>query len=194
MTYQESSSSTKRVFLAIDIPNELKKSISEFQNSIKKDFDAKWVEEANFHFNLKFFGNLTEDEILKIKSKTEEVVKDFKPFYIEIYGMGVFPNFSFPRVVWLGCKNNIELQHLSESLDDSFSSVGIKKEERRFVPHLTLGRLRSGKNKQLLKKIVEKNSNVSFGKFLVKEIILFESKLSPKGPVYKKLYQFALGE
>lgn len=183
---------TKRIFLGIDLPQELKEKIIELQGKLKKTgADVKWVEPDNFHFCLKFFGNITGPQMKKIISATEEVLKGQKRFAVKVEKLGAFPSNTNIRVVWTGStKGSEELIALSNNLDEAFGKAGFEKEERPFMPHITLGRVRSNQGKDLLKAEVIHNVPIIIGEFEVKELALYESKLSPKGPKYEKIMIF----
>ena len=184
----------KRTFLAIKIPSELKKKIKEIQKEIENlGIDAKFVETENLHFNLKFFGSKTENEISKLKKIIHKEIKKFKKFEIEVKGMGAFPSSNFLRVIWIGIgKGKKELLEIHKNLENEFEKIGIKKENRGYKPHLTLCRLRSQDNQEKLQKKIKENENKNIGAFEVREITLIQSKLSPKGPVYVDLKKFEL--
>ena len=182
----------KRLFLAIPVPENVAEDIFILQKELKST-DIKLVEKENFHYNLRFFGNVQDERISSISLAVKRAIDTFSPFELEIKGVGFFPTEEHPRVVWLGVGDGKEiLISLFEQIEESLSEVGFSKEARGFVPHLTIGRLRSTRNKNTLKKFYEKYADKSLAKFFVKEIVLFESKLSPKGPKYFKLVSYPL--
>lgn len=188
---------TKRCFLAVPIKDEvLIARIQELQKKIGlSGADIKFVEKENFHYNFKFFGSVTEDELKKITSATEMVLKSKKPFEIEIGGLGTFPTQDFIRVVWIGLKKGEkEMVLLANELDDAFSKIGIEKEERPFQAHLTLGRTRSINNIDALKKKISEEKDTNIGKMLVDEVVLYQSKLSKYGPTYVEIKNFRLSK
>lgn len=181
----------KRIFLAIRIPNEISDEIEKFKKGLERILDAKFVEKENFHYNLKFFGLRTDFEIKKIKEAVRNAIKRIGKFEIEIRGVGFFPDERKPRVVWLGVGEGKEkMIKLFLLLEEEFQKIKIEKEIRKFVPHLTICRLKSSRNKEILLKKAKRNK--TFGKFEVSEINLIESKLSPKGPKYIDLEKFSL--
>jgi len=180
-----------RAFLGIDIPNELKQKIIYIQDRFS-DFDIKFVEPENLHFNLKFFEDIDEKKVEKLKEVLETVCKQFKPFEINISGLGAFPTRSYVRVIWLGVKEGYQtFLSLAQTIDNAIETLGFRKEHR-FVPHLTLGRVRSGRNKNELLILMRKLEDFEIGKMMVGKIILFQSKLSPKGPIYEEVFDIGL--
>jgi 2'-5' RNA ligase len=180
-----------RAFLGISISDELKHKILEIQKKFS-DFDIKFVEPENLHFNLKFFREISDEQVEGLKKILEEITEKFEPFEIEIKGLGVFPNKNYIRVIWVGVKEGFNtITSMAESIQDSIESVGFLREEK-FVPHLTLGRVRTARNKEELKRLVEESENIEIGKMKVDMIKLFRSKLSPHGPVYEEVFNIKI--
>jgi len=176
-----------RAFLGISIPDELKRKILEIQKKFS-GFDIKFVEPENLHFNLKFFREISDEQVEGLKKILGEISKKYEPFEIEIKGLGVFPNKNYIRVVWTGVKEGFNaITSLAEAIQDSIESIGFLREEK-FVPHLTLGRVRTARNKEELKILIEELENIEIGKMEVDTIKLFRSKLSPSGPVYEEVF------
>jgi 2'-5' RNA ligase len=188
---------TKRCFLAVPIKDEgIIARIQELQKKISLSCaDIKFVEKENFHYNFKFFGSITEDELNKVTSIAEKVLRPKKQFEIEIGGVGTFPTADFIRVVWIGLKKGEkEMLSLAKELDEAFSTVGIAKEERPFQAHLTLGRLRSTANIDALKKKINEEKNTDIGRMPVDEVVLYQSMLGRNGPTYVELKKFRLSK
>ena len=187
---------SKRIFLAIKIPDNLSDEVSQFQDNIRHiGLDAKFVEKENLHFNLKFFGSIDGETIESITHSVEGVLKQVKPFKVEVKSLNTFPNNKFLRVLWIGVgKGKQNIINLHSLIENSLSKLGFPKEDKGFVPHLTLCRIHSQRNIGELKETIKANSDMSFGEFYVGSIFLIQSRLSSKGPVYIDLKKFELGE
>jgi RNA 2',3'-cyclic 3'-phosphodiesterase len=180
-----------RAFLGISIPEDMRPRIVSVQDKLS-EFDIKMVEKENLHFNLKFFREIGSEGIEKLKSILEGISKQFEPFDIDVSGIGAFPNRNYIKVLWLGVKEGYQtLVALADIIEKSLESLNYETEEK-FVPHLTLGRVRSGSNKNELLVWMKKLENVEIGKMKVSEIKLFESKLGPNGPVYEEVFKIKL--
>jgi RNA 2',3'-cyclic 3'-phosphodiesterase len=177
----------KRLFIAIHI-----KPSEEFLDAIEtlKEQMAservKWVEEENLHLTLKFIGEVDEEMADKIK---RQLIKTPSVGAIEfsIEGVGLIKNLSDPRAIYATIKNTSGIETLYREIDSLLAEIGIAPETKNFLPHLTLGRLKSLRDKELLKDILTDFRNNYFQKVVCKEFILFESILTPKGPIYKRL-------
>jgi 2'-5' RNA ligase len=183
-----------RAFIAIELSPEIKDSLARIQTHLKySGADIKWIDTGNIHLTLKFLGDITGEKCEKIKSVLDEITKNTKSFEISIKGIGAFPNINYPRVIWIGLdKGVIESKALSEKIEEETLKAGAQKEARPFAPHLTIGRVRSPKNKEDLKEKIGACQIPITKPHLVSSILLFESKLSPKGPTYTKLHESKL--
>jgi len=176
-----------RGFLGITIPDNLKSKIIKTQDRFS-DFDIKFVESVNLHFNLKFFKEIDNEKVEKLKEILEKVSTQFEPFEIEISGLGAFPSKNYIRVIWLGVKQGYQMfKSLGDIIENALEALGFEKEGQ-FVPHLTLGRVRSGRNKNELLVLLRKLEDVEIGKMMIDKLTLFQSKLSPKGPIYEEVF------
>jgi 2'-5' RNA ligase len=175
--------STFRGFIAIEInatPN-----ILEFEKEIKKTgADVKLVEPQNIHITLKFLGDVKENLIDEIEQIMKDAVKKIQPFTIKLKGTGVFPNQNYVRVVWIEIKEAQVIETIANAIDERLSKLGFKKEKRGFSPHLTIGRVKTAKNKQQLLKVIEKYIDVEFSIQEINSIRLKKSDLTSAGPIY----------
>ncbi len=178
-----------RTFIATEIPEVQKKVIWEFVLSHKKNnLPVKWVAYENLHITLKFIGEIDERKLDSIKSALSTVSGKTKCFKMQLGNPGCFPNIRNPRVLWIGVSIGAEhLIKLADELENSLIQCGIKKEEKKFHPHLTIGRI-----KTFFKVDDIINKSIATEPFDVKEFILFKSTLLPSGPVYEKIKNFAL--
>jgi 2'-5' RNA ligase len=175
-----------RGFIAIDI--EAFPKIVEFINEIKgSGAIVKTVELKNIHITLKFLGNTDENHIGKIENIIKESVEDIEPFEINLKGAGVFPNMNYMKVMWIGIESGDIIGNIAKIINEQLSKLGFEKEKRGFSAHLTIARIKSAKNKEKLKQILEKYRDIDFGSFNVESIKLKKSDLTPKGPIYTTL-------
>ncbi len=172
-----------RLFIAIPISEEIRENIGKFQEELKSVYNKKvrWVVPENIHLTLKFLGEVDPDKIKIIYGIMLESIRDINKFSIEIKGAGVFPDKTRPRVLWVGCIDTSGyISSIKNNLDKGLKSLKFKKEKRKLVPHLTIGRVRNFKGR--LDVLPEE---VELGKLEVCRIQLIESKLTSKGAEYK---------
>lgn len=181
-----------RAFLAIDLDDDLKPKINKVIKEFKGiDTKIKYVELTNLHLTLKFFGDIDTNGLQLLKDTIANVVSDFKPFNIKIKGCGAFPNNNHIKVIWVGINDDAVIKDLHAKLDAEFVKLGFDK-DKKFSTHLTIGRMKSAKNKAKVKSIIEEHSEVEIGDMEVSAISLKKSTLTPSGPIYEDLEIFEL--
>lgn len=181
-----------RAFLAIDIDEDLKAKIYRVIKEFGQiDANIKYVELENLHLTLKFFGDIDTEGLDVLSSKISDVVSNFDSFNVKIKGCGAFPNTNRIKVIWLGIDEDETVKRLHDELDREFVKLGFDK-DKKFSTHLTVGRMRSGKNKDKVKSKIEEFSEVEIGEMAVERIILKKSTLTPQGPIYEDLEVFEL--
>ncbi|HLD41386.1 MAG TPA: RNA 2',3'-cyclic phosphodiesterase [Candidatus Omnitrophota bacterium] len=182
-----------RLFIAVDLNSQNRDALAKLQTRLKKaDTDVKWIEPKNIHLTLKFLGEVTEENIPKIISAIKESIQGIQPFSLEIINLGVFPSLEYPRVIWAGIeKGKEDLKKLAERVEAAMLKLKFPKEKRGFSEHLTLGRVRSSKNKNNL---IQQLSQTSFPTLRqdIAAVILYQSTLTPQGPIYEKLGEASL--
>jgi 2'-5' RNA ligase len=180
-----------RSFIAFDMNSESAlKRITDVQNLIvKSGADLKLVEPKNIHITLRFLGNITPPTVEKIFEEMKKV--QFTPFDVKISGIGAFPNVSYPRVVWAGMTEGADqLRNIFSQLEPRLQSLGFTPDPKGFSPHLTIARVKSGRNKAELAKFITENANYEFGIVRAECLRLKKSDLTPKGPIYSTLKEF----
>ncbi|MCM8789577.1 MAG: RNA 2',3'-cyclic phosphodiesterase [Candidatus Omnitrophica bacterium] len=181
-----------RVFIAIALPKEIKLKLAKLQDELKSSgADVKWVEPDNIHLTLKFLGEIDDKQLSAVYKAIEESVKEKQAFSLRISSLGAFPKINYPRVIWLGVdKGDMEVKQIAKDLEERIQKIGIPKDDRAFSSHITIGRVRTGRNKDKLveglNKLAEVYSSESL-EFEVKKITLFKSTLTPKGPIYEAI-------
>ncbi|MEI8349211.1 MAG: RNA 2',3'-cyclic phosphodiesterase [Candidatus Omnitrophota bacterium] len=179
-----------RLFIAIDLPDEIKQKLALLIKGFTKyDLDAKWVQDKNLHLSLKFLGEVTEEKIAEIQKVIKEAADWSSCLEATLNNFGFFPNEKHPRVFFVATNREEELKHIAMKLEDALEKLGFAKENR-FTSHITLARLKSTKNIEALKNELKKVSVQE--KMPVKEIVLFKSTLKPTGPVYERIFSAAM--
>ena len=183
-----------RTFIAVEIPLAIKENIAGLQEKLKREQALiRWVKPGNIHITLKFLGNVEENKIADIAKAVTVAVNQIKPFLVEIAGVGAFPNYRKPKVVWIGAKSDSDLlKLLVRQIDNEVHKLGFEKEKRFFQAHLTFGRVKRLTGIAGVIKKLEQNKNFESGAFTVNEIVVMRSDLKPTGPVYTPLKKIML--
>jgi len=186
-----------RAFIAVELPENIIKIVSEFQNLLRKSgADVKWVQPQNLHLTLRFLGEIGEEMPPRLAILMQETVGDKETFVADLSELGVFPSLNSPRVVWAGINAGApQIKIIADILEEKICLLGFQRETQTFSPHITLGRVKSSFNRIGLVEAI-RDLSVDFAarhlQFNVNRISLFQSKLTPRGPIYQKLKDISL--
>jgi len=181
-------SETIRSFIAFDLNNEsMLQRFREVQDKlVKTGADLKLVEPQNIHITMRFLGDIKPAMVDSVHEAMEKV--PFSAFNCEIKGLGVFPDLRYTRVIWAGIRKGAdELQRVFNELEPNLRQLGFRPDPKGFSPHLTLARVKTGRNKAELARCVQDLVNYDFGIVRADCLRLKKSVLTPKGPLYSTL-------
>jgi 2'-5' RNA ligase len=178
-----------RLFMALDLPPAVRSSLEEVQRELKRTgADVRWVRIPSIHLTIKFLGQVEAGKVEEIRQAVEPAVQACPALSLHPAGTGVFPGSRNPRVVWVGLRGDLErLGALAGEVDQALTGLGFQAEKRPFKPHLTLGRVKSGRNKAGLMEGVLSLAGFKGPEFQARELILFRSELKPSGAIYTAL-------
>lgn len=182
-----------RVFLAIEIPQDIKDLIEGIKERLRPALKGiRWTRPGGMHLTLKFFGDLSQDDVARISEIVERNARDTAPMTLDVGLPGGFPSLKKPRVLWLGIGGDVQrLAVLHAEIERDLEGCGFPAEKRPFKPHLTLGRARSrGGIISSSEDVIAKTGKPGTHRFDARELILFGSELKPGGAVYTKLARF----
>jgi len=177
-----------RSFIAFDIDNELVlRSFSEVQGMLlNTGADLKLVKPQNIHITMRFLGDISSSMVDSIHEEMKKI--SFNLFDVEIKGLGAFPSLRYARVVWAGIRKGAdELKNIFDQLEPRLQGVGFRPDPKGFSPHLTIARVKTGRNKAELARCVQDLADYEFGVVRVNCLKLEKSVLTPRGPIYSTL-------
>ncbi len=179
-----------RTFIAIDLGKTIRDRLVSLQENFAKiTSGVKWVEPQNLHLTLLFLGEVDDREIPAVCRAAEEVTQPLAAFPISVEGAGCFPNPRRPHSLWVGVGNGVqETCVLHDALEPPLLALGCyRREERKFTPHVTLGRIRSVQAPAGFGQALAKYQAWKAGDAHVREVHVMSSELTPSGPVYTVL-------
>ncbi|MEA3506285.1 MAG: RNA 2',3'-cyclic phosphodiesterase [Elusimicrobiota bacterium] len=189
-----------RLFIAVPLPEKVKKKATLLIKKTEKDFfrgenflcKIKWLKKENMHITLKFLGETGVDPE-KIKDALGLSADGVSPEKMELNRPGIFTQ-KRPRILWLGAsRQSKSLRELYESLNVNFAPLGFEIDRRKFIPHLTLGRVKKGRvNKETVKNFLTRK--IEPLNFEIDRVSLFESKLTPQGARHNIIYNAELND
>ena len=180
-----------RLFIGIEVPEKIKSKISSEIKELKKRYPTfKWVSEKNFHITLLFLGEVNEKKLEKIKQRLERCTFEAKQFYLFSYSFGLFIHRKI--VIYIGFRREKEIEKLAALIRKEFKEYTSKENHKKFIPHITIARARIPSKQQyfVIKKLLSKLTTNFY--FKVDRVVLYESTLTQKGPIYKKLAEVKL--
>jgi len=177
-----------RTFVAIKIVPE--KKLLDVFSTLKKALAGEavgWVSENNLHLTLRFIGETSQEQVTEIIQQLESVCEHFQPFQFELKGVGFFKSRNHPRVLFLNIENDSSLKQLAANIEEKIVSLGFSSEEKAFNPHLTLGRIKLIREKEVFYSLVNKFINTHVQRVTVTEIVFYQSILDSSGATYKPI-------
>ena len=193
-------SQTWRLFIAIELPEEVLKAIGRLQNDLKKVIparSARWTHPEGIHLTLKFLGDVPAEQVGELEAAIKEIGAAHRPLELQAGGLGCFPNLERPRVLWLGLGGDlVKLAALQEDVEKRIAPMGYPTEERGFNPHLTLARTArdaSRADAAAIGAAVSQHDQGQLAAWRVGSVSLMRSFLKPDGAVYEQVAEAVLG-
>jgi RNA 2',3'-cyclic 3'-phosphodiesterase len=153
--------------------------------------DLKLVERENLHFTVKFLGEISQSQAAEADARLKHL--SLKGAEVEVRGVGAFPHVDRPRVVWAGVGHDHEkfVAPVAEEVIGALEGIG-ERDDRPFTAHVTLARVRSDRNGQVLSRLLTSAAERSFGFTRLAALRLKSSALTPGGPVYTDVGEYPL--
>lgn len=146
------------------------------------------------HLTLKFIGEIQDIQLPEMCQVLREVAQQHEPFVIRVRGLDAFPHVGAPRTLWAAIVEGQEsLTAICSSLDEKLSDFGVRRENRAFRPHITLGRASRVTDPDSLQAELLKLKETDFGDFHVEELHLYSSILDDQGAEYEIMDTGVLG-
>jgi len=179
-----------RLFVALEIPRAVRDNLATLIKDLRTaDPKARWVRPENIHVTLKFIGEAPADKLGNIRGALAGVHSE-REVELNFRGLGFFPNAKRPSVLWAGIDASPNLQSLAGDIENSLEKLGFPREQRPFVPHLTIARFQTPRIHEPLQSVIAQSSGREFGSLRTDEFHLIESKLKPSGAEYTTVESF----
>lgn len=183
-----------RSFVAIEISEQSREALRLLGGRLRgSDVKASWVRAGNLHITLRFLGDVEPGDLDVLAEVLAKAYSGVEPFSLRVEGVGAFPNPRRPRVVWAGVTGpETPLASIHQISEMGARAIGLAPEKKGFSPHITLGRIRDPRAGSVLPGVLNGERDFDGGEFEVRNVSLFSSTLTPKGPVYGKKREFPL--
>jgi RNA 2',3'-cyclic 3'-phosphodiesterase len=188
---------TIRAFLAINLSVPTIRAVSEAQATLRqaigKSLRVAWVAPANLHLTLKFLGDVAPEVPEAVGDVLQRGLVLRQPFEVRAVGAGAFPDEQRPRVLWVGLVDESgALRALHADVERWMEGLGFAPEPRPFTPHLTLGRIKDGHAS--VGEALQPLRETAFGTSIIRDVVLYESRLRARGAEYVVLRRAVIGE
>jgi RNA 2',3'-cyclic 3'-phosphodiesterase len=148
---------------------------------------------APAHLTVQFLGEVSPERVGAISSALREAVAGFPPFDLTLAGVGAFPSAERPRVVWMGATDGADrARALARRVATALTPVGFPPESGDFVPHLTLFRVRSPRDRLRASALLAGTGLPAPRRVRVDRLLLKESELTSGGARHRILETFPL--
>jgi 2'-5' RNA ligase len=175
-----------RTFVAVELSDAIRNQAVALQDELARTgAEVKWVEPENLHVTLVFLGEVQDKEVPAVCRIANDSLAGMQPFPLTVETLGCFPNPRRPRVIWVGVRQGAqELCRIHDNLETPLLDLGYRREERRYTPHITLGRVRGERPATQLTAALARHAGWKGGEMTVREVCVMGSELTPDGPIY----------
>ena len=180
----------KRLFIGIPVKSKIieKFALKWVNDPLLNQNRMKWVRPENWHVTLYFLGNTPESEIDDLQQFIDESFNQILSFSTNLNEVGVFPKISNPKVLWLGLENIQPLLAGYNRLGELLRQNGFAIDNKPLKPHMTLARINSIEHRDSIESLLMEYGQFIFDSVAINRVVLYESILTPKGPVYQPLF------
>jgi RNA 2',3'-cyclic 3'-phosphodiesterase len=188
-----------RAFISVHIPSAVREKLRAAQREIAAaiaESAVRWTPFEQLHLTLEFLGNVATGNVPPLEGVLKRVATAHRPFELSAGRVGAFSSVRNPRVIWAGIGGDLDaVQALQADVKNSVRSFVAEQETRAYKPHVTLGRVRPVKARDLrqVSDALAAATERGFGSWRVYEFALMQSKLSPHGSQHSTLATFPLG-
>jgi 2'-5' RNA ligase len=181
-----------RLFIAVDLPNDVRTVLARGLGALKRDQpSARWVRPEAVHVTLKFLGERPDELVEALDRAVPSALADLSPVEVRLGGGGFFPHERRPRVAWVG-GDAPGMDAWARAVEECAADLGVERETRPFSLHLTLARLEHPWGAKTVEHFLTQVGKWRFPEFVAKEMVLFQSELTPAGAVYTPQRRWAV--
>lgn len=198
-----------RVFLAVELSQELRATLATFQRELKQSIEPElkrgtrisWVQPASLHLTIKFLGETDDQVIDPLHTAVEQAIGSQLAVNVPLERLGGFPRLQSPRVLWVGPSENWEkgidakrITGIYATIEQVCEDLRFLRETKLFSPHLTVARIKTGERHVgiSLAQSGVLDRPLLLGSLAVESVALMRSELKPTGSVYTKLWSVRL--
>jgi RNA 2',3'-cyclic 3'-phosphodiesterase len=175
-----------RLFTGLEIPSDLAMDLSMLRGGLS---GARWMDAENYHLTLRFIGDIDDATAREIHSTLERI--RLPPFTVTIEGLSSFGG-TKPRALIAKAKSAPVLVELQAQQERLIRRTGVPPDGRKFIPHVTLARLRMASCAAVAEYLSARGGFFS-RHFEATRFVLFSSRASTGGGPYIVEAAYPLG-
>lgn len=174
-----------RLFVALSLPDEIAAPLVFIQGGVP---GARWADRSQLHLTLRFIGEVDGRDARAVDDALATI--DAPAFALELKGVGQFGGRN-PSALWAGVAPNAALMHLQRKIESALQRVGIEPDSRKFLPHVTLARLKGSPTRRVMDYLAD-HALYASPPFPIGAFILYSSLLTPNGSLYRAEHAYQL--
>ncbi len=142
------------------------------------------------HLTLRFLGEVDLPRLEAIGSAFDEALNTLVPYDLRLGGVSAFPSPERPRVVWVGVREGeAETVELARKVDGALAPFGFPPEDRPFIPHVTLFRVRTLQDRDRAREWLDSSSAIESSSIRIREVTIQKSTLTAAGAVHEIVHR-----
>jgi len=174
-----------RLFVAIRPPDRIRDLLLAAMGGIS---GARWQNDEQLHLTLRFIGEVDRHRAGDVHAALGAVHHPM--FQLAINRLGTFDRRGRPDTVWAGVAPHEPVKALHNKVDQAVARVGVARDQRAYIPHITLARLKRSSGS--VGGLLEEAGGLESPPFTVDSFGLFESQLTPEGAAYTQIERYPL--
>jgi 2'-5' RNA ligase len=166
-----------RLFTGLEIPPDLGDALAMLRGGLP---GARWIDAENYHLTLRFIGDIDDalaHEVASVLARIERPT-----FEVQFNSLAPFGGRK-PRALVAAAEPSAPLMELQAEQERLLQRIGLEPEGRKFMPHVTLARLRDSSSRQVADYLATRGHFRSRS-FAVSQFVLFSSRASVGGGPY----------
>lgn len=197
MFHRRTGAHLMRLFIASPVSPALRDRLSLLLSKLRSNLPpnaVNWVAPDNLHLTFRFLGEISVEGAKLIAERLSSACAPFAAIPVQVTGLGAFPSLDRPRVLWAGISESLHLRALHDAISRATREFSGTQIEGQFHPHMTLGRAKelSSETRRNVAQRLKENDPGEIGVWLLREVVLMQSELSPSGPHYSRLLSISL--
>jgi 2'-5' RNA ligase len=183
-----------RLFIAAALPDRVREQIERVVAPLRSKMpSASWTRPEAFHLTFAFLGEQNQDLVAPLCRGLESALSSLQPVSVIASNSGFFPSEARARVVWIALQPEEPLKRIAAAVRAALRASKVDFDDKPYLPHLTLARIRDRWSAANIERFRAALSGFATEAAAVDSVILYQSRLSPRGAIHTALQRVLLG-